>query len=121
ERVLTVQTEVTVSALLNRMKTDPWGVLGGGTGDRGGIWFREDATKGWRTFVEAFGTRSPSKFCGVTLRPGNEIRSVMRGGGGEASAGDCDPCLSLRILSNDFISQEAAVSEYEYASVRGDR
>src|SRR5439155_27001498 len=33
ERILTVTVpEVTVSALLNRMKTEPWGVLGGGVG-----------------------------------------------------------------------------------------
>ena len=32
--------EVTVSALLNRMKTEPWGVLGGGDGAVGGLWVR---------------------------------------------------------------------------------
>ena len=46
ERVLTVQTDVTVSALLNRMKTDPWGVLGGEAGDRGGLWFRRGRVGG---------------------------------------------------------------------------
>ena len=35
ERIFTVTVpEVTVSALLNRMKTEPWGVLGGGDGAR---------------------------------------------------------------------------------------
>ena len=41
ERVFTVTVpEVTVSALLNRMKTEPWGVLGGGDGAVGGLWVR---------------------------------------------------------------------------------
>ena len=41
ERVFTVTVpEVTVSALLNRMKTEPWGVLGGGEGAVGGLWVR---------------------------------------------------------------------------------
>ena len=65
ERMLTVTDEVTVSALLNRMKADPWGVLGGGNGDRGGLWVKLAGHEAWQTFVEAFGTKSPSKFSGI--------------------------------------------------------
>ena len=69
ERIFTVTVpEVTVSALLNRMKTEPWGVLGGGEGAVGGLWVRRAGDEEWRTFVEEFGTMSPSKFSGVTLR-----------------------------------------------------
>ena len=38
--------EVTVSALLNRMKTEPWGVLGGGDGAVGGLWVRRAGDDG---------------------------------------------------------------------------
>ena len=47
ERVFTVTVpEVTVSALLNRMKTEPWGVLGGGEGAVGGLWVRRAGQRG---------------------------------------------------------------------------
>jgi N-methylhydantoinase B len=83
ERIFTVTVpEVTVSALLNRMKTEPWGVLGGGVGAVGGLWVRRAGGSEWRTFVEEFGTVSPSKFSGVTLRAGDQVRILMPGGGG---------------------------------------
>ena len=70
ERIFTVTVpEVTVSALLNRMKTEPWGVLGGGEGARRrALGAAAPATSEWRTFVEEFGTMSPSKFSGVSLQ-----------------------------------------------------
>ena len=62
--------EVTVSALLNRMKTEPWGVLGGGEGRaRRALGASGPGTDEWRTFVEEFGTKSPSKFSGILLHP----------------------------------------------------
>ena len=82
ERLLTVTSEVTVSALLNRMKADPWGILGGGNGARGGIWVKRAGEESWQTFVEAFGTMSPSKFSGIRLQPGDQVRLAMPGGGG---------------------------------------
>jgi N-methylhydantoinase B/oxoprolinase/acetone carboxylase alpha subunit len=121
ERVLSVQTEVTVSALLNRMKTDPWGVLGGDAGDRGGLWFRTDSSAEWQTFVDAFGTNSPSKFSGIMLRPGNQVRIVMPGGGGYGPAGERDQALIARDLENGFISQEAALADYGYGAIPGER
>jgi N-methylhydantoinase B len=54
-----------------RIKTEPWGVLGGGEGAVGGLWVRRSGRSDWRTFVEEFGTISPSKFSGVTLRDGD--------------------------------------------------
>ena len=38
--VLGSTTKFWPSALLNRMKADPWGVLGGHEGARGGIWIQ---------------------------------------------------------------------------------
>lgn len=120
ERVLTVQTEVTVSALLNRMKTEPWGVLGGKAGSRGGLWFRPDVSEEWQTFVDAFGTKSPSKFSGILLQPGNQVRIVMPGGGGYGDPADRDPAMIMRDLENGFICKEAAATQYGFEIVAGE-
>jgi N-methylhydantoinase B/oxoprolinase/acetone carboxylase alpha subunit len=116
QRILTVTNEVTVSALLNRMKTDPWGVLGGGDGARGGLWFKAAGSEEWRTFVEAFGTHSPSKFSGISLKPGDQVKLVMPGGGGYGSAADRDPASIERDIANGFISLERAKQDYGYAA-----
>ena len=115
ERILTVQNEVTVSALLNRMKTDPWGVLGGNDGARGGLWYKAAGEETWQTFVEAFGTHSPSKFSGITLRPGAQIKLVMPGGGGYGIATERDRKLIERDIENGFVSPEQAARTYGFA------
>lgn len=113
ERVFTVTVpEVTVSALLNRMKTEPWGVLGGGEGAVGGLWVRRSGAGEWRTFVEEFGTLSPSKFSGVTLREGDQVRILMPGGGGYGDPARRDRALVRRDVDEGFISEEAARTVY---------
>lgn len=114
QRILTVTNEVTVSALLNRMKTDPWGVLGGGEGARGGLWYKAAGTDDWRTFVDAFGTHSPSKFSGILLKPGDQVKLVMPGGGGYGSPADRDRALIERDIANGFVSAERARIDYGY-------
>jgi N-methylhydantoinase B/oxoprolinase/acetone carboxylase alpha subunit len=113
ERIFTVTVpEVTVSALLNRMKTEPWGVLGGGEGAVGGLWVRRSGMSGWRTFVEEFGTMSPSKFSGVTLRDGDQVRILMPGGGGYGDPRRRDPEAVRRDVAEGFVSAEAARAVY---------
>jgi N-methylhydantoinase B len=114
ERILTVTAPVTVSALLNRMKTDPWGVLDGEDGARGGIWVERAGTSGWQTFTEAFGTLSPSKFSGIRLQAGDRVRIAMPGGGGYGNPADRDPDLVERDLENGFVSAEEAARSYGY-------
>ena len=113
ERILTVTVpEVTVSALLNRMKTEPWGVLGGGAGAVGGLWVRRGGTAEWRTFVEEFGTMSPSKFSGVTLRAGDQVKILMPGGGGYGDPTRRDRALVRRDVEEGFVTEEAARAAY---------
>lgn len=116
ERIFTVTVpEVTVSALLNRMKTEPWGVLGGGEGAVGGLWVRRAGTPQWRTFVEEFGTMSPSKFSGVTLHDGDQVRILMPGGGGYGEPLRRDRGKVLRDVAEGFVSAEAARDVYGLA------
>ena len=113
ERILTVTVpEVTVSALLNRMKTEPWGVLGGGEGAVGGLWVRRAGHEDWRTFVEEFGTMSPSKFSGVTLRTGDQVKILMPGGGGYGDPFARDRAKVRRDVEEGFVSEAAAREAY---------
>jgi 5-oxoprolinase (ATP-hydrolysing)/N-methylhydantoinase B len=114
ERILTVTADVTVSALLNRMKADPWGTLGGGNGARGGLWVKLAGQDDWHTFVETFGTKSPSKFSGILLRPGDQVKLVMPGGGGYGPANDRDPALVRADIDNGFVTPERARTDYGF-------
>lgn len=115
ERLLTVINEVTVSALLNRMKADPWGVLGGKEGARGGIWIKRAGNDHWQTFVEAFGVLSPSKFSGIRLQPGDQVRLVMPGGGGYGDPRRRNRDEVAKDIEEGFVSAERARSDYGFA------
>jgi N-methylhydantoinase B len=120
ERVFTVTVpEVTVSALLNRMRTEPWGIHGGHAGGVGGLWVRRRGNSEWRTFVEEFGTRSPSKFSGVTLRDGDQVRIAMPGGGGYGDPLDRDRALVERDLREGFVTADAAARDYGWEGLDG--
>ncbi len=83
ERVLTmVATEVTVSAIFNRMTVDPFGIHGGKPGANSGIYVRLAGEEAWSTFSDKFGTMSPSKFSNIRLRRGDQVKIVAPGGGG---------------------------------------
>ncbi len=114
ERLLTVTSEVTVSALLNRMKADPWGVLGGGDGARGGIWVKRRGEDVWQTFVDAFGTMSPSKFSGIRLRPGDQVRLAMPGGGGYGDPTRRERALVERDIEEGFVTVARARADYGF-------
>jgi N-methylhydantoinase B len=115
ERIFTVTVaEVTVGALLNRMRADPWGILGGQAGARGGLWVLRGGAGEWRTFVEEFGTASPSKFSGVTLHEGDQVKILMPGGGGYGDPLARDRELVERDLHEGFVSVEAAREHYGY-------
>ncbi len=113
ERVFTVTVpEVTVSALLNRMRTHPWGVLGGKDGAVGGLWVRRPGQTEWRTFVDEFGTMSPSKFSGVTLHEGDQVKIRMPGGGGYGDPRERDRDRVRWDVHEGFVTPAAARQDY---------
>ena len=62
-RVMTVEAdEIVVSALCDRSKVAPWGLFGGGDGRAGVACRRRAEAERFRTFREAFGTPSDTKF-----------------------------------------------------------
>ncbi len=114
ERILSVVADVTVSALLNRMKADPWGVLGGSNGARGGLWVKLAGQCEWHTFVDTFGTKSPSKFSGIILHPGDQVKLVMPGGGGYGDPAKRDHAMIASDIENGFVTAARAKSDYGY-------
>jgi N-methylhydantoinase B/oxoprolinase/acetone carboxylase alpha subunit len=85
-RVLRVLApEITVSALMDRTKTHAWGLFDGGEGASGGLLIKKKSDTQFRTFSEAFGTISDSKFTRIVVKEGDEIMLRSPGGGGYGS------------------------------------
>ena len=73
---------ITLSALLDRTKEGPWGLLGGKRGEPAGVLVKRRKEKRFRTFVEAFQTVSPTKFVNIKLFQGDQLLILAPGGGG---------------------------------------
>lgn len=74
--------EVTVSALLDRTQEGPWGFRGGASGVPAGIFVRFAGTTEFKTFTEAYGTVSPTKFVNIRMLRGDQLLMHAPGGGG---------------------------------------
>jgi N-methylhydantoinase B/oxoprolinase/acetone carboxylase alpha subunit len=55
---------------------------------------------------------SPSKFSGVTLRDGDQVKILMPGGGGYGSPENRDRELVRRDVGEGFVSAEVARAVY---------
>lgn len=115
-RILRVEpsTEVTVNALFDRTKPGfgAWGLAGGGTGGRAAIMVRRKGDAEFRTFSEAFGTVSPSKFTNILLEAGDEVLIDSPGGGGYGDPRARDRERVARDVYEGFVSPERARDLY---------
>ncbi len=109
-----VDTDITVSSVSDRHKKRPWGLLGGGSGAVGGLFYQADGSNEWRPFTEAFGKTSPSKFANATIGPGDRVRLVAPGAGGYGDPADRDPGMIAEDLSEGWITPEGARRDYKY-------
>jgi len=113
ERIVTVTApRITVSALFNRMTVSPFGLFGGKEGARSGIYVKRAGDDQFRTFQEVFGTLSPSKFSGITLQQGDQVRIVFPGGGGYGDPKERDRESVRGDVEVGFVSPEAAKNLY---------
>ena len=113
ERILTVAcSEITVSAIFNRMTVQPFGLHGGKPGMSSGIYVRRAGEAAWRTFQEAFGTVSPSKFSGIVLKQGDQVRIVAPGGGGWGDPLARESERVLQDVNEGFVTPESALRDY---------
>ena len=57
---------------------------------------------------------SPSKFSGIRLHPGDQVRLAMPGGGGYGDPQRRDRALVARDVAEGFVSAERARTDYGY-------
>ena len=108
-RIMTVTApEVTVSAIMDRVKAGAWGLFGGQAGRPAAILVRRAGESEFRTFQQAFGTRSASKFANVVLRRGDTVLIDSAGGGGYGPPSERERELVLTDVRAGFTSPEAA-------------
>jgi N-methylhydantoinase B/oxoprolinase/acetone carboxylase alpha subunit len=81
-RLRVLAPEMTVSALLDRTRTQAWGLNGGGGGASARLLVKRKGQSAFTTFDKAFGTASATKFTRVVLRQGDEVLIESPGGGG---------------------------------------
>ena len=115
-RIMRVQdgVEITVNALFDRTKPGfgAFGLEGGGQGGYAAIKVKRSGESEFRTFTEAFGTVSASKFTNIVLRGGDEVLIESPGGGGYGDAHERDPERLARDLFEGFVSAGQARALY---------
>ena len=113
ERILTmVADEVTVSAIFNRMRVDPFGIGGGKPGGNSGIYVRLAGEETWSTFSDKFGTMSPSKFSNIRLRRGDQVKITAPGGGGWGDPLERSADRVVADVAEGLVTPEAAQRDY---------
>lgn len=111
--------EVTVSMMMDHVKTGALGLFGGSTGGLGGAWVRRSGEDAFLTFSHAYDVISPSKFADLVVHNGDRIRIDSAGGGGYGDPSDREVELVLSDMQEGFISADAAVNDYRVAIVKG--
>lgn len=104
--------EVTVSALYERMRIEPWGIRGGKPGARTELLIRLAGSTEFRPFGEVFHTTSPSKFTNVAIRRGDRVMIKTPGGGGYGRPGERPPEALARDIQEGWVTSEAASRDY---------
>jgi N-methylhydantoinase B/oxoprolinase/acetone carboxylase alpha subunit len=113
-RIRVAAPEITVSALLDRTRTNAWGLSGGGKGASAKLLVKKKGESDFTTFDKAFGTKSATKFTRIVLKEGDEVIIESPGGGGFGAASE----RSTEEIENDvrqgYISAAAAREHYGY-------
>jgi N-methylhydantoinase B/oxoprolinase/acetone carboxylase alpha subunit len=112
--------ELTASAMMDRVKSGAWGLFGGQPGRTAAILVRRAREREFRSFQDAFGTVSPSKFANIRLREGDEVLIESAGGGGYGDAFEREPELVRRDVELGLVSEGAARERYAVALVQND-
>jgi 5-oxoprolinase (ATP-hydrolysing) len=118
-RVIRVQApELRVSMLMDHAKAGPWPFRGGMSGAPAGVTVKKAGQSRFRSFPDAFGTSSPSKFADVRLHEGDEVRIESCGGAGYGDPGERSRDRIERDVAEGFVSA-AAARIYGLANAKG--
>ncbi|MDP6509326.1 MAG: hydantoinase B/oxoprolinase family protein [Chloroflexota bacterium] len=116
ERIMEVRTDdITVSAVFNGMVKRPRGLFGAGGGATSELTVKRAGSDEFLTFRDAFGTRSNSRFANIKLTHGDEVCIRTPGGGGFGRPWERDVELVRRDVEEQFVSIDAARSNYGVA------
>lgn len=108
------EAEVTVNALLDRTKPGfgAWGLDGGKQGGAAAILVKRRDDSEYRTFTEAFGTASASKFTNIRLQAGDRVVIESPGGGGFGDPLERSAEEVAEDVDQGFVSEQAARDVY---------
>jgi N-methylhydantoinase B len=81
---------------------------------------RRPGEERFRTFSEVFGTVSPSKLSGITLRAGDVVRIESAGGGGFGDPFERPPALVLGDVLDGLVTPAMAARAYGVALTAGE-
>lgn len=113
-RLRVMAPEITVSALLDRTRTQAWGLFGGTGGASAKLLVKKKGQAAFTTFSEAFGTVSATKFTRIVLKEGDEVIIESPGGGGYDPAAERSTEEIEDDIRQGYISVEAARKQYAY-------
>jgi N-methylhydantoinase B len=113
-RLRVMAPEITVSALLDRTRTQAWGLFGGTGGASAKLLVKKKGHAAFTTFSEAFGTVSATKFTRIVLKQGDEVIIESPGGGGYDPAAERSTEEIEDDIRQGYISVEAARKQYAY-------
>lgn len=113
--------EITLSALFDRAKIAPWGLFGGGPGGLSTLRVKRRGESAFRSFDDAFGTVSPTKFTNVILRQGDVVTYQTPGGGGFGPPRERPVAAVVEDVRCGWVSPEAARRDYGVSVARHGR
>ncbi len=101
-----------VNCIGERHKFRPWGLYGGQPAAQNKVLYAPPGSWDFKTFTEAFATKSPSKFGNIKVKAGSRFRLVQTGGGGYGNPLERDPSLVLADVEDELVSIDRAKAEY---------
>jgi N-methylhydantoinase B/oxoprolinase/acetone carboxylase alpha subunit len=110
--------EITFSALFDRMKIAPPGLFGGLGGGTSALLVKRRGEREFRSFEEAFGVASPTKFTNVVLREGDELHYRTPGGGGFGDPREREPERVREDVLEGWVTRGAAARDYGFEETR---
>jgi len=113
-RTLKATTDIVVSQTTNRHKEPAWGLKEGQSGATGATLIKRGGSSDWLTMSQAFNKVSPSKYCNVTVRPGDTVRVMAPGGGGFGAPSQRERKRIVEDVLEGYVTREAAAKAYGF-------